>query len=207
MVALLALAFLTVVYAIFSITMSSASDKATSALLKLHGGGAPKIARAEPVEPLAPPPPSDIAEKVSVLLEKERAEGLVEVEDGSGFFVIRLMKDGMFRSGSAELDPSLKPLIERVAAELDQEAGPIRIVGHTDNIPMKKLFGAPYQDNFQLSEARARNVAVLFARSISDAKRLTAEGKADQEPRPSADNATEEGRARNRRIEIVLEAV
>ena len=74
------------------------------------------------------------------------------------------------------------------------------MIGHTDNIPLSGR--GRFKDNYELSVARAESVANKLREGISDASRLVVEGKGDLEP--IADNGTREGRAQNRRVEIML---
>jgi type VI secretion system protein ImpK len=73
------------------------------------------------------------------------------------------------------------------------------VAGHSDNVPIKT---ARFPSNTHLSLARAESVMRQFATSVEDPSRLSAEGRAEKEP--IAPNDTAEGRARNRRIEVIL---
>jgi type VI secretion system protein ImpK len=74
---------------------------------------------------------------------------------------------------------------------------PVTVSGHTDPIPIRTV---RFPSNFQLSKARAEAVAAVLAPSLGNPGRLKTEGRADSVP--IADNATEQGRALNRRVEI-----
>lgn len=114
--------------------------------------------------------------------------------------VIRLLTDRiLFDSGSAELKSQSAPLLSAVADMLKLRAGlPISVEGHTDPVPIS----GRYPSNWELSTARAaRVVRALVARGIP-AQSLSATGYAWLHP--IASNATPAGRARNRRVEIVL---
>jgi type VI secretion system protein ImpK len=89
--------------------------------------------------------------------------------------------------------------LTRVAAALDEVAGPVVIAGHSDNQPIST---ARFPSNAHLSLARAEAVKTFLAEKLADGARLTAEGRAEKEP--IAPNDTAEGRATNRRIEIIL---
>jgi type VI secretion system protein ImpK len=89
--------------------------------------------------------------------------------------------------------------LSRVAAALNDHEGPIIIMGHSDNEPIRT---ARFPSNMALSLARAESVLRTLTGQLDDPDRLRAEGRADQEPVVS--NDTGEGRAKNRRIEIVL---
>jgi flagellar motor protein MotB len=80
---------------------------------------------------------------------------------------------------------------------LNQVPGVVRVIGHTDNVPIRSL---NFQSNWDLSRERALYVSEVLAQKIQ-ASRLISQGVADT--RPIAENDTPEGRARNRRIEII----
>jgi type VI secretion system protein ImpK len=156
--------------------------------------------RAPPV--VAPPPtPEDTAEveRVSQFLAAEIKEGIVTVFQDGNTITIRLAGQGMFGSGSDRLKSTFNVPLERVAAALKDTKGPILIAGHSDNQPIKS---ARFPSNEKLSLARAESVMHLLAKLLGDGARLSAEGRADREP--IAPNDSPEGRANNRRIEIIL---
>jgi type VI secretion system protein ImpK len=97
------------------------------------------------------------------------------------------------------LQEEFVPNIIRVAEALKDEDGRIIVVGHSDSVP---LTPGRFRDNAHLSLARAEAVARMFGETIGDPSRITAEGRGDTEP--IATNETAEGRAQNRRIEILL---
>jgi type VI secretion system protein ImpK len=105
----------------------------------------------------------------------------------------------MFPSGSATLQSGFLPLLDRIGAALKVEAGSVLVIGHTDDQPIRTV---QFPSNFALSAARARSAAAALAHTVGDTRRITAEGRADADP--IASNATAEGRAENRRIEIML---
>ena len=109
----------------------------------------------------------------------------------------------LFQSARATLTPGFEPLlaaIGRVIAANEALIGSVTVVGHTDAVA---LSGAnPFGDNQRLSEARAETVARLLVANGAPAARVRAEGKAATEP--VASNATREGRAKNRRVEILI---
>ena len=96
--------------------------------------------------------------------------------------------------------PEFEPVAERIAAALETEPGPIKVVGHTDNV--KPSGTGRFKSNFDLSVARAKAVQDVMAPAISDPARFIVEGKGEHEP--IADNSTDEGRAQNRRVEIMI---
>jgi len=113
---------------------------------------------------------------------------------------IDLTSDLLFSSGSATLRPEAYPALDTVADALRNKPNQIRVEGHTDNIPINT---AQFPSNWELSAARA--IAVLRYLVEHDglpADRLYAAAYADTHP--IADNATPEGRAQNRRAELVI---
>ncbi len=94
------------------------------------------------------------------------------------------------------------PLLERIARALAVVPGRVVVLGHTDNQPINRAGRFP--SNWDLSRERAKAVVADLAASGPDASRFSSEGRADSEP--IASNSTAEGRARNRRVEIVLYA-
>jgi chemotaxis protein MotB len=112
--------------------------------------------------------------------------------------VISLREAGFFPSGSAEVDASSLPLLWKLAATLPMSR--TRVEGHTDNVP---IHTAQFASNWELSTSRATAIAriVLEHSTVSPAD-LSAAGYAEYHP--IASNATTEGRAQNRRVDIIL---
>ena len=112
--------------------------------------------------------------------------------------VISLHEAGFFPSGSAEVRPASIPMISILANTLP--AGPLRVEGHTDNVP---IHTAQFASNWELSTARSTAIArLLLEHGPIDPANLTAAGYA--EFHPVASNATEDGRTQNRRVDIIL---
>jgi type VI secretion system protein ImpK len=132
-------------------------------------------------------------------LAAEQREGLVEVFDRGRDIVVLLRGEGLFGSGSADIRPAFLPAVRRIGQALEQRAGPVRVVGHSDNVPIRT---ASFPSNWELSRARADSVARELASVMTDWSRLRVDGLA--ETQPIASNATAEGQRRNRRIEIIV---
>jgi type VI secretion system protein ImpK len=149
----------------------------------------------------APPPAADdgTLDRLRTFLAPEIRDRLVTLTETGRTATIRLSSQQMFASGSATLDQALVPLLQRVAKALNGEPGAIAVRGHTDNVPIRSL---RFPSNYELSKGRAEAVATIIRPSLSQPGRVTAEGRADAEP--LAANNTAEGRAANRRIEVVL---
>ena len=123
----------------------------------------------------------------------------VEMRDGKDY--VSLSVKLLFRSGESKVEEKGREALKKVAEVLNknQEVS-IAIEGHTDNVPVRT---SVFKDNWDLSAARATNVVRLLTNDYGmDPKKITASGRGEFSP--VADNATAEGRARNRRTEIVL---
>ena len=183
---------LLVLFVVLRLTLNAQTDATFAALLAIDVPAA-----APPPAPVlaAPAPP-----RLAGLLEPDIRAGAVQVLDQADRSVVTLLGDGLFASGSAEVEARALPLLQRIGAALARLPGPVTITGHTDNQPIRSL---RFPSNWHLSQARAEAVRALLAQSLP-AARLRAEGRADSEP--VASNASAEGRARNRRVEITLMA-
>ena len=140
------------------------------------------------------------AEMLRRLLQTEIKEGQIDVESTARTILIRIREKGSFASGSALLNSSFVGVIDKIANALTQIEGRIAVEGHTDDVPINTF---SYPSNWDLSSARS----VAVVRRMLDIAplrptRITASGFADT--RPQAINSTAEGRARNRRVEIVV---
>jgi chemotaxis protein MotB len=114
--------------------------------------------------------------------------------------VISLREFGFFDSGSAHLKLSALPALDRIAVILSVRKCEIRIEGHTDNIP---IHTAQMASNWELSTARSTELVRLLLQHYHFApERLSAAGYAEYHP--IADNSTVQGRAQNRRVDIVI---
>ncbi|MFZ0963273.1 MAG: flagellar motor protein MotB [Terriglobia bacterium] len=114
--------------------------------------------------------------------------------------VISLREVGFYDSGSADLRPTSEAAVQRIAQVLGAEPNNIRIEGHTDNLP---IHNARFASNWELSTARATGMIRLFiTRYNLPATRLSAAGYAEYHP--VASNETVDGRAQNRRVDIVV---
>jgi chemotaxis protein MotB len=125
----------------------------------------------------------------------------ITVEMKNGKVYVSMTDKLLFRSGSADVEDKGKDAIKKLAEVLNKNTDvSIMIEGHTDNIPIKT---AQFQDNWDLSVGRAINIVRLLDETYKvDAKRLTAAGRGEYMPKAS--NETPEGRAKNRRTEIIL---
>ena len=133
-------------------------------------------------------------------LRDEIGSGELHVARDARGIVISLSEGAFFPSGLAAVYPSAWGSIAKIAAVLRDVPYPIRLEGHTDSIP---IHNSRFRNNFELSSARGIAVLELLgAQNGIPLNRLTVAGLANNFP--LAGNDTEEGRARNRRVDIVI---
>lgn len=122
----------------------------------------------------------------------------VSIKDGKLY--VSLQEKLLFKSGSAVVDPKGKEALQSLAAVLNATQGiSVTIEGHTDNVPMK----GKYEDNWSLSTERATSIVRILTNDYKvDAHSIITSGRS--EFYPVADNATTEGKSKNRRTEIIL---
>lgn len=154
---------------------------------------------------VAMPAPPELLPTLKELLAADIRAGLVDVREKNGKPLIELRGDkGLFASGRDTLvDGQREALVGRVADTLADPrfaAASFTVMGYTDNVPVSNRLS--YQDNRELSRARAQTVEKLLTQR-QPALRLGVSGKGESDP--IADNKTKEGRARNRRVEIVMD--
>ena len=139
------------------------------------------------------------APRLKQLLHDDETAGVLSVEERGNQTVVTLVASDLFGSGSAKLNPKYEATLQRIARALNQVHGQVFVVGHTDDQPLRSL---RYQDNFELSRARATEVVKLLSLTIDNAARIQSSGVGDSEPRYKPPSLPE-NRARNRRVEIV----
>jgi chemotaxis protein MotB len=133
-------------------------------------------------------------------LRREIASHTVALHRESEGLVISLREFGFFDSGSAALRPSALPALDRIASILALRTCRLRIEGHTDNVP---IHTSQMASNWELSTSRATElVRLLIVRYRFSPERLSAAGYAEYHP--IASNDTPQGRAQNRRVDIVI---
>jgi chemotaxis protein MotB len=162
---------------------------------------APKEAAPKKQESFAPRP--DLVNSMQTLnakLADELKAGKVEVKLESRGLVISLREAGFFASGESVIDPASLPALEKVAAVIRALPNPVRLEGHTDSRP---IHTARFANNWDLSAARAIAMLELFSGRFGvDVGRMAIAGYADNAPTDT--NDTDEGRAHNRRVDVVL---
>jgi chemotaxis protein MotB len=140
------------------------------------------------------------------LLEKMKSEiskGQVTISELKGKLTVNMVDSILFDSGKAEVKKGGLEILGKVVSILkDVNDKSIRIEGHTDDVQISRALAQRYPTNWELSAARAINVARYLQGQGIDPGQLSA--VAYGEWKPVATNATEEGKAKNRRIEIIL---
>lgn len=144
----------------------------------------------------------ELAEKIQEALEEGEIENEVSLNYTSQFVQLTIQGSILFDSGKVEIKEDAIPVVEKVGQILETYAGgTIEIEGHTDNVPMSS--GGKYSNNDELSSGRALTVFnYLVDNTNLDPAKLIHTGRGEYDP--IADNSTDEGRARNRRVEIKI---
>lgn len=144
----------------------------------------------------------DRLQKIRADLAAEIQMGLAEVERVGDRIIVRLASQGSFVSGSADLQSGFIGLLRQVGASLAATDGKVSVEGHTDNVPV--AFSERFNSNWDLSAARSASVADFFINNSGfEQGNMLVTGFADT--KPIATNNTAAGRARNRRIEVIVD--
>jgi chemotaxis protein MotB len=141
-----------------------------------------------------------MAEEVETALGSLVDANLITVRRNAFGVEVEIRTDILFPSGSSALSAGALPVLNEVAATLSRLPNPVRVEGHTDNVPIRGR--SPYPSNWELSAARAASVVHLFTEQgiLPDRLAVVAYG----EQRPAQSNDTPEGRNANRRVLIVV---
>ena len=186
-VAAAGLAVLAVAYTVYQTRLANAAEPLHVAFGRIGYYEAPP-----------PPPPAKALPTLKQLLRDEESRGVLTVTERGGASTVTLPSGDLFASASAVPNPAYDATLLRIAAALNQLPGRVRIIGHTDDQPLRSL---RFQDNFELSRERATSVLRVLQRGIDNPARLSAIGLGPSQPAftPASDPAN---RARNRRVEI-----
>lgn len=185
------------------------AGRVADGLRGLHPDGTLTLARAATLPDLPPEPEPYVPpvfeapgqlERIRAALAPEIEAGDLTVETRGNFIAVTANNLVLFDSGRADLREDFLPVARRIAEVLETEPGAIRIVGHTDNVPMSGR--GRFRNNQELSVARAEAVAGVIRPALSEAERVEVIGAGEDDP--VADNATAEGRAQNRRVEVLI---
>jgi chemotaxis protein MotB len=146
----------------------------------------------------APTPPAP--EALPAIVIPQNIKNMVDVMATATEINLVIKDDVLFAEGSADLTALGRSVLDGIAQLLKQNNYPVSVEGHTDNVP---IHTAQFPSNWELSSFRATNVARYFIRSGVANERLRAIGYADTHP--VAANDSEAGRARNRRVSLVIQ--
>jgi chemotaxis protein MotB len=161
----------------------------------VNTSGADALAAAEVREDL-----NRVQSELTQALSSQIAGRTVSIQMGRDGLIISLREAGFFASGSATPRPETLPVLRKIAASLAGTPFDLRIEGHTDNVP---IHTSEFDSNWELSTARATSVARLFLdENLLSPERLSAAGYAEYHP--VASNDTADGRAENRRVDLVV---
>lgn len=139
--------------------------------------------------------------ELTAKFQKMIDSGKIKVQFRKGRMLVELPSGVLFASGKADLSKEGQAALAEVITVLKEfEDRNFMVAGHTDNVPPAR--SGKYKDNWELSTARAVTVTKFMIQQGMKPENLSAAGMGEHDP--VADNATDEGKAQNRRIEIIL---
>jgi chemotaxis protein MotB len=138
-------------------------------------------------------------------LESEVTAGQIQIEQLVDGIRVGLSEEVLFRSGSAKLNAQGRDVLARVAGTIAGDEAIITVEGHTDSVQISKKLQSQYPSNWELAGARAASVVRLLSENGVEPKSMRAVSRGPFAP--IASNDTREGRAKNRRTEILLRPV
>ncbi|MDF1589424.1 MAG: flagellar motor protein MotD [Gammaproteobacteria bacterium] len=159
------------------------------------------------IETYTPPPVSedviqtidDISKQFNSALADMIENEDVSIKQGEDWLELEIKSNVLFESGESRLENTAVPVVGKIATILNTSANPIQVEGFTDNNPINT---PKFPSNWELSAARAASVVHLLNRYGVEPSRMSAIGYG--EFKPIADNATEQGRQKNRRVVLVV---
>ncbi|HEX6728209.1 MAG TPA: OmpA family protein [Nitrospira sp.] len=144
-----------------------------------------------------------VNEKLMTALQDELKRGSVVLEQRGEKLTLALSSGELFPKGRATMTPAGTSLVKRIGVALRKfRPQSVEVAGHTDSMPVKYDSRRPFKDNTELSRARAEHAGQALIKGGLGADRVRTVGYADSHP--IATNDTEEGRSKNRRVEIVV---
>ena len=156
-----------------------------------------------PPSPGPPKPPADLTKSLGTLqqgLDAEIKAGKVQLKMTPRGLIVSLREAAFFASGNDAIYPGTYPSIEKIAHAIAALPSPVRLEGHTDSLP---IHNDRFRNNWELSAARSiAMLELLVTRFNIPPERLAVAGYAETVPVES--NDSEEGRAHNRRVDIVI---
>lgn len=160
-------------------------------------------AQTAPASQVLRPPPADLAKSLATLergLDGELKSGKIGLKLEARGLVVSLREATFFASGDDAVAPGSEAIVAKIAAEIQGFGNPVRLEGHTDSKP---IHTSRFRSNWELSAARSIAMLELLQQKFGIApERLSVAGYAENAPVDS--NDTEEGRAHNRRVDMVI---
>jgi type VI secretion system protein ImpK len=139
------------------------------------------------------------AKPLTPALKNEISRKLVEVKDFDDRSVITILGDGLFESGSENVQDQFFPVLSTIGQALEEVSGQVVVTGYTDDSPIQSI---TFPSNWHLSQARADAVKKILVNYVEDDSRIRSEGRGSTNPVVA--NDTPENKARNRRVEITV---
>jgi chemotaxis protein MotB len=195
-------------YRVLSDTLMSAFNGPPKSLQPIQVGddgldGKPSVVEPDKARPGQPEQQLDPLTQVAKDFEKVMLpfiqDEMVRVRREEFWVELELNTNFMFASGSSDLEDEALPVLKRVAGVLGKYPNHVQVEGFTDNVPINTYL---FPSNWELSAARAASVVHVFMKDGVKPDRMSAVGFGEY--RPVADNATSEGRRRNRRVLVVV---
>jgi flagellar motor protein MotB len=143
-----------------------------------------------------------LVEAMRARLAEEMQRQMVTVSQGPDYVSLHVASDALFFRSGVVLHTEAQTFLNKLATMLQDIADPVRIEGHTDNVPIRKTNRRQWPTNWELSTARAAAVARALMRKGLAAQRVTIGGYGDS--RPIAANETPIGRTHNRRLDVIV---
>ena len=145
-------------------------------------------------------PYSILVDKIQEIIDKNALTDSVKVREEDSGVVLQLSENVLFDLGKADLKPESIKVLDIISTLIPSISNEIMVQGHTDNIPISS---GTYKSNWELSTARAITVLRYFIETKGfDPTRFSATGYGEY--KPLVDNSTEENRAINRRVDILI---
>lgn len=143
---------------------------------------------------------NELYDKVREAIQKNDLQSSVSIKNDSVGVIIELKDNILFEIGSGEIKENSKPILDKLNKLIASFPNEIMVEGHTDNIPIKNY---KYDSNWELSTARAVNVLRYFVEvKKQNPAKFTAAGYGEY--KPISPNDSEDHRAKNRRVNIVI---
>jgi chemotaxis protein MotB len=184
--------------------LGGAVDRKGTGNNQLRGpGGAQKFTPPPPPQPPDPPSMIELQPSLKLLtreLSEEIRKGNLEVIMQPRGLTVSFKQTALFPSGGKDIALDSYASLEKVAAAMQKIPNPVRLEGHTDSVP---IHNGRFKSNWELSAARSIALLSLLTGEFGvSSARISIAGYGDTAP--IAENETEEGRSRNRRVDIVI---